>query len=108
MQNKVAGAVLYGSTQNAQTGGKIPNFPREKSLTICARTDGVCYGTLLVTPGHLSYSDDVPDAVEYLAERIEIAGAGTATASTAEIAQIAQEEGGDFAGLEPGVALDGE
>lgn len=107
IQDKVAGAVLYGNTRNAQTRGKIPNFPPEKSLTICAATDGVCFGTLLVTPGHLTYADDVPDAVEYLSERIEIQGAGSASASTAEIAEIAEAEGGDFAGLFPGLTLDG-
>lgn len=68
----------------------------------------MCYGTLLVTAGHLSYSDDVPDAVEYLAERIEAEGFGARSASTAEIVQIAEEEGGDFAGLIPGTTLDGE
>lgn len=108
IQEKVAGVVLYGSTRNLQTGGHIPNFPREKSLTICAATDGVCFGTLLVTPGHLTYADDVPDAVEYLAERIEAEGFGSASASTAEIAEIAEEEGGDFAGLTPGMTLAGD
>lgn len=107
IQAKVAGVVLYGSTQNAQTGGHIPNFPRENSLTICALTDGVCGGALLVTPGHLTYIDDVPDAVEYLAERVEALGDVSATAtSSEELAQIAEEEGGDFAGLTPGTSLD--
>lgn len=105
IQEKVAGAVLYGSTQNLQTGGHIPNFPEEKSLTICALTDGVCFGTLVVTPGHLTYIDDVPDAVEYLAERIEIAGGGSGSASTSDLEQIAEEEGGDFGDLTPGLGL---
>lgn len=108
IQEKVAGVVLYGSTRNLQTGGNIPNFPEEKSLTICAATDGVCFGTLLVTAGHLSYGDDVPEAVEYLAERIEIAGAGSASATTAEIEGIAAEEGGAFGELTPGTTLSGD
>lgn len=109
IQDKVAGAVLYGSTRNAQTGGHIPNFPREKSITICAITDGVCGGALLVTPGHLTYVDDVPDAVEYLTERIEIQTSATSSGvGSDELAGIAEEEGGDFAGLFPGLGLGDE
>lgn len=43
-------------------------------LTICAAGDGVCGGALLVTAAHLSYQDDVPDAVEFIASRVEAAG----------------------------------
>ncbi|KAI7220462.1 hypothetical protein KC333_g2319 [Hortaea werneckii] len=67
---KIAGVVLYGNTRNAQENGKIPNFPTDRVETICALTDGVCYGTLTVTAGHLSYSDDVGDAVDFLSDRI--------------------------------------
>jgi len=70
IQNQIAGVVLYGNTRNAQENGNIPNFPNEKVETICALTDGVCYGTLTVTAGHLSYGDDVDDAVEFLSDRI--------------------------------------
>ncbi|KAK5164548.1 uncharacterized protein LTR77_009754 [Saxophila tyrrhenica] len=70
-QNRIAGAVLYGNTRNAQNGGKIPNYPPENVLTICAPTDGVCDGSLQVTAGHFSYADDVPDAVDFLEGRIE-------------------------------------
>lgn len=50
---RIAGAVLYGSTQNAQNDGKIPDYPDENALTICAATDGVCGGALLVTVSFL-------------------------------------------------------
>ncbi|KAI7286184.1 hypothetical protein KC345_g1320 [Hortaea werneckii] len=70
IQNQLAGVVLYGNTRNAQENGNIPNFPNDKVETICALTDGVCYGTLTVTAGHLSYGDDVDDAVDFLSDRI--------------------------------------
>ncbi|KAI7551893.1 hypothetical protein KC343_g12603 [Hortaea werneckii] len=70
IQNQIAGVVLYGNTRNAQENGNIPNFPDDKVETICALTDGVCYGTLTVTAGHLSYGDDVDDAVDFLSDRI--------------------------------------
>ncbi|RMX83489.1 hypothetical protein D0869_05273 [Hortaea werneckii] len=70
IKNQIAGVVLYGNTRNAQENGKIPNFPTDRVETICALTDGVCYGTLTVTAGHLSYSDDVGDAVDFLSDRI--------------------------------------
>ncbi|KAI7237760.1 hypothetical protein KC330_g3009 [Hortaea werneckii] len=70
IKNQIAGVVLYGNTRNAQENGKIPNFPNDRVETICALTDGVCYGTLTVTAGHLSYGDDVGDAVDFLSGRI--------------------------------------
>lgn len=74
VQDKIAGVVLYGNTRNAQNNGKIPNFPPEKALTFCNLTDGVCGGGLVVTAGHLTYTRDVDDAVDYLNERITAAG----------------------------------
>ena len=74
VKNKIAGVVLYGNTRNEQEGGKIPNFPPEKALTFCNLSDGVCGGGLVVTPGHLTYQVDVPDAVDYLESRIAAAG----------------------------------
>jgi hypothetical protein len=33
----------------------------------------VCNGGLIVTPAHLSYLDDVPEATEFLGQRIDAA-----------------------------------
>lgn len=74
VKDQIAGVVLYGSTRNEQEGGKIPDFPAEKALTFCNPSDGVCGGALVVTPGHLTYIVDVPDAVDYLQSRIADAG----------------------------------
>jgi hypothetical protein len=79
---KIAGVVLYGNTRNRQEHGKIPNFPAEKALTICHASDGVCGGALLVTPGHLTYQPQIPQAVNFLTERIkaqESSGGGSSS-----------------------------
>jgi hypothetical protein len=82
---KIAGVVLYGNTRNRQEHGKIPNFPADKALTICHASDGVCGGALLVTPGHLTYQPQVPQAVSWLAGRIqaqESSGGSSSAASS--------------------------
>lgn len=84
---KMAGVVLYGNTRNRQEHGKIPNFPPEKALTICHASDGVCGGALLVTPGHLTYQPQVPQAVSWLAERInaqQSSGGGSSSAASSD------------------------
>ncbi|KAF7191118.1 putative cutinase 3 [Pseudocercospora fuligena] len=71
---QVAGAILYGYTRNEQNGGRIPNYPTERTKVFCAMGDLVCEGTLIVLAPHLSYGDDVDEAVDFLAQRIEAAG----------------------------------
>lgn len=54
-------------------------------LTICEPGDGVCGAALVVTAQHLTYQDDVPDAVAFIASRVEAvggAGSGSSTEST--------------------------
>lgn len=82
VKSKVAGVVLYGDTQNKQTGGSIPDYPKDDVMVICAKTDGVCGGALLVTPGHLSYSDNVPSAVKFLADKAKSGGSGGSSSSS--------------------------
>ncbi|KAF3118619.1 hypothetical protein EYR41_005673 [Orbilia oligospora] len=71
---KIAGIVTYGDTQNLQDGGRIPNFPTEKTKVICNTGDAVCYGTLTILPAHLDYVRRVPEAVSFLTARIRAAG----------------------------------
>jgi cutinase len=72
--NKVAGVVLYGYTRNAQNGGRIPNFPTQKTKVFCAQGDLVCAGTLVIATPHYSYAANVGEATTFLAQRVAAAG----------------------------------
>ncbi|EPS36977.1 hypothetical protein H072_9426 [Dactylellina haptotyla CBS 200.50] len=74
VKNKIAGIVTFGDTQNLQDGGRIKNFPTEKTLIICNIGDAVCAGTLTILPAHLDYVRRVPEAVSFLTARIRAAG----------------------------------
>ncbi|KAF7174786.1 hypothetical protein CNMCM7691_003472 [Aspergillus felis] len=70
VQDMIKGVVLFGDTRNTQDGGRIPDFPTDRTKLYCAPADLVCDGTLLVTPTHLSYLDDVPDATAFLLSKV--------------------------------------
>lgn len=70
IQDQIKGVVLFGDTRNEQDNGRIPGFPTDKTSIICAIGDLVCEGTLVITAAHLSYGDDVPEAVDFLLERV--------------------------------------
>jgi cutinase len=55
VKEKIVGGVLIGDTKNQQSGGEIPGFPKEKLLIICAPDDGICWGKLSVTAGHVVF-----------------------------------------------------
>ncbi|GAB7362400.1 hypothetical protein MBLNU230_g2724t1 [Neophaeotheca triangularis] len=95
---RIAGAVLYGNTQNRQNNGKIPDYPEDDALTFCNTSDGVCGGALLVTAGHLTYTADVGDAVDFLEDRINAAQSSGAGASAGEDGEAAADEGSDDSG----------
>ncbi|KAM3421270.1 hypothetical protein BST61_g1672 [Cercospora zeina] len=65
-KEQTKGVVLYGYTKNLQNSGKIPDYPAERTKVFCNVSDGVCGGGLVVTPGHLTYTADVDEAVEFL------------------------------------------
>ncbi|RBR05210.1 hypothetical protein FVER53590_12346 [Fusarium verticillioides] len=58
VQNQVVGAALYGYTKNEQLGGRIPNYPTDKTKIFCLPTDLVCDGTLFILPAHFLYGAD--------------------------------------------------
>lgn len=67
---QVNSVVLYGYTKNKQNGGRIPNYPTEKTKIICEPGDLVCDGTLIITASHLLYLDDVPTAKNFYVNRL--------------------------------------
>jgi len=93
IKKKVVGVVLFGYTKNAQTKSGIPTYPKDQVSVYCSKSDGVCGGTLAVTPGHFSYMGDGsgPKAIAFLVSKIN-AGPGGGGASS---------DGGGAAAEEP-------
>jgi cutinase len=97
---RIAGVVLYGDTQNKQSGGKIKGFPADRAKVFCngygelksKSKDGVCGGALMVNGGHMSYSGTFASAADWLAKKVadfKAAKGGAAAPAAAE------EAGGD-------------
>lgn len=51
----------------------IQGFPKEKVLILCTPDDGVCWGKLDVTAGHLAYTHngDIAKSVAWLKGRVD-------------------------------------
>lgn len=73
VQDRIAGVVLFGDTQNQQDGGPIPNFPAEKVTIFCNRGDLVCQGQLVVVGAHLAFQGDTGPAGTFLADQVRAA-----------------------------------
>jgi cutinase len=71
VQNRIAGVVLFGDTKNKQDGGRIKNFPQDKTKIYCNKNDGVCGGALQVNAGHLAYKDSVVSGGEWAAGKVK-------------------------------------
>lgn len=71
IKDQIKGVVLFGYTKNRQNGGRIPNFPAEKTKVYCNSTDAVCNGSLYITPAHFAYTTDSrTNAPRYLTSQI--------------------------------------
>lgn len=69
IENQVLTCRRY--VKNAQNGRRIPGFPTERTKIFCRNgADLVCAGTLTITPAHLQYGLDIPEAVDFLVSRI--------------------------------------
>lgn len=70
LKARINAAVTFGDTQNQQDGGRIKNFPTEKTKIICNTGDAVCSGTLTILAPHLDYVRRAPEAVSFIATRV--------------------------------------
>ncbi|KAF2433125.1 cutinase-domain-containing protein [Tothia fuscella] len=75
VKKQVIAGVLWGDTKNKQTDGKIEGYPKEQTLILCTPDDGVCWGRLDVTAGHLAYlnNGDKARSVAWLKTKIDAA-----------------------------------
>lgn len=82
---QLAGVVLFGDTKNAQSKATITGYPKDKTVTYCTKDDGVCWGQLRVTPGHMAYltNGDEDRAVKWLSDHIDAAMSSGASAPAA-------------------------
>ncbi|KAK5661130.1 hypothetical protein OQA88_11020 [Cercophora sp. LCS_1] len=72
VRDRISGIVTFGDTQAFQDGGRIKNYPLEKTFIICNTGDMVCMGTAYIAPTHFPeyYVQRVPEAVSFLVGRI--------------------------------------
>jgi cutinase len=75
IKKQVVGGVLWGDTKNKQSDGKIDGYPKDQVLILCTPDDGVCWGKLDVTAGHLAYTQNGDEAksVAWLKGKIDAA-----------------------------------
>jgi cutinase len=75
LKKKVVAGVLFGDTRNKQDGGQVPKYPKDQVKIFCDPEDGVCFGKLSVTKGHMSYMEpgrtDDKQAVAFLKSKID-------------------------------------
>ncbi|KAK4034186.1 carbohydrate esterase [Parachaetomium inaequale] len=74
VKEQVKGVVLFGYTKNLQNGGRIPDYPAERTKVFCNVGDAVCTGTLTITPAHFGYLTAARgEAPRFLESRIDAA-----------------------------------
>ena len=74
VRNQIVGIVGFGDAQQEQDGDRIPNFPTNRTLLICNTGDLVCNGQLIILAPHLDYRRRIPEAVNFLVNRLRASG----------------------------------
>lgn len=59
--------LIFGDPDNGDAVGDIPD---SKVHVICHPLDGICLGTGVITPAHLDYQEDAPDAADWVASAL--------------------------------------
>ncbi|RGP73999.1 cutinase [Fusarium sporotrichioides] len=65
--NRVTAALTFGDPKRSEAFGTIPS---SRTRVICRSGDGICEGTIIVTPAHTQYQQDAPAAAEWIAARV--------------------------------------
>ena len=75
VRKQIVAGILFGDTMNDETNGTIDGIPKEDVMSLCALDDGVCWGALQVTAGHVVYTQngDVDKAAAFLTSKIDAA-----------------------------------
>lgn len=73
VKKQLAAVILFGDTKNIQSNATLTGYPKEKSISLCTKDDGVCWGELKVTAGHLAYltNGDEQKAINFAALKID-------------------------------------
>lgn len=64
---RVAAVVVLGDPKRGQSFGSIT---ASKILTICHDGDNICEGGSSITPAHLNYQEDAPEAATFVAGKV--------------------------------------
>ncbi|AEO58711.1 carbohydrate esterase family 5 protein [Thermothelomyces thermophilus ATCC 42464] len=71
-QEQIRGVVLFGYTKNLQNGGRVPDYPTDRTKVFCNVGDLVCSGTLIVAPAHFLYTaESLGEAPRFLQSKID-------------------------------------
>lgn len=91
LHTQIAGGVLWGDTKNKQFDGMIKGFPKEKVLIWCTPDDGVCWGKLDITAGHLAYTKNGDEArsVAWMKGKIDAALGARSAGSAGGVQPVA-------------------
>jgi cutinase len=73
VKKQIVAGILFGDTKNKQSNASVEGISKDQLLSLCAQDDGVCWGALSVTAGHVVYTQDgsVDKAAKFLIEKVD-------------------------------------